>query len=110
MDLDQAPVAECVAQAASHYGADASRVLAAFKSREGKPGEMRVQRTGAVEIGPTAIQAKEVTALASHGVTAGKPKTDACVNVAIGTYLLRRAETLRSNEAAPKVTTDVDPY
>lgn len=110
MDLDQAPVAECVAQAASHYGADASRVLAAFKSREGKHGEIRVLPNGEVEIGLAAIPAKEVPALASHGVTAEKLQTDACLNVAIGTYLLRRDEILRSNEAAPKVTTNVVPF
>lgn len=103
MDLDQAPVVECVAQAASHYGADASRVLATFKSREGKHGEIRVLPNGDVEIGLAAIPAKEIPALAGHGVTAEKLQSDACLNVAIGTYLLRRDEILRSNDAVPDV-------
>lgn len=88
-DLNQ-EVVQCVERAASHYRADATRVLAKLKLKDGKSGEIRVLPSGEIEVGLALIPGRDVAELAKNAITPRMLADNDCLNVTIATYLHQR--------------------
>lgn len=93
-------VVQCVERAAAHYRADATRVLASLRLKDGKNGEIRVLPSGEVEVGLAQIPGKDVAALAKNAITPRMLADNDCLNVTIATYLFQRDELARGSTGA----------
>ena len=90
---------ECVVAAANQYQVPPALILSILKVEGGKVGEISKNTNGTVDIGPMQINSIHLPSFAKYGITYDRLKNDGCLNVHIGTYLIKKAEVEKTGGA-----------
>ncbi|KAF1702931.1 lytic transglycosylase domain-containing protein [Pseudoxanthomonas kaohsiungensis] len=96
MDLTAADVvqeqAACIQQAAQAYGVDQNHVVHELQLRTGARRQIVRAQDGNYEVGAMRIPSIAMPALAQYGITAEQLVENECLNIQVGTYMLRLRE------------------
>lgn len=82
---------ECINQAAITYFVPAKIIISVLKTEGGRPGLVKENNNGTSDFGPMQINTTWLSKVARYGVSAQQLKTNACVNVMVGTWILSQA-------------------
>ena len=87
---------ECVVAAGNHYGVSPAVILSVLTTEGGKIGQTSKNKNGTFDIGPMQINSIHLPSLSSYGITLDLLRDDGCLNVHIGTWMLKK-EILSAN-------------
>lgn len=85
-----ADLATCAAGAATHYAVPLALVHAVMRQEGGRPGFTRTNTNGSEDIGVMQINSIHLPELARYGISRERLLNDGCLNVFIGTWMLKR--------------------
>jgi hypothetical protein len=86
-----AEVAQCAKSAASEMGVPHFAILLVLDLEGGRVGEEVTNANGSADIGPMQINTWWLPRLEPLGITRDMVRDSACVNVYVGTYILKQA-------------------
>lgn len=86
----QHSASECVAGAAQHYRVHPAVILAVMRQEGGRVGQVSTNRNGTYDIGPMQINSSHLGELSRYGISRSALLNDGCLNIYIGTWLLKR--------------------
>lgn len=83
--------AACAASAAAYYTVPVDLVHAVLQTEGGAAGTVSRNTNGSRDLGPMQINSIHLRELASYGITESELIRNECLNIHVGTFLLRRA-------------------
>lgn len=79
---------QCINQAAIQYHVPATIILSIIKTENGRNGMALKNSNGTYDLGVMQINTSWLQTLAKKGLTLNQVKSDPCVNVTVGTWIL----------------------
>lgn len=78
----------CINQAAIQYHVPATMIISIIKTENGRNGLSVINKNGTYDLGVMQINSSWLKKLENKGISAEKVKTDPCVNVSVGAWIL----------------------
>jgi soluble lytic murein transglycosylase-like protein len=83
-------LAKCAVGAALHYQMPVALVHAVMRQEGGRPGFASQNTNGTEDIGPMQINSIHLGELYRYGISRQRLQSDGCLNIYIGTWILKR--------------------
>ena len=78
----------CINQAAVQYHIHAAMIISVIKTENGRNGQAVKNKNGTYDLGVMQINSSWLPKLQNKGITSEQVKTDPCVNVSVGAWIL----------------------
>ena len=78
----------CINEAAITYQVPATVIISVIKTENGKNGEVSKNPNGTYDLGVMQINSSWIPALSKKGISEESVKSDPCMNVKVGTWIL----------------------
>ena len=82
---------QCIAGASAHYLVHPDIIRAILRQEGGRVGAVSWNRNGTYDIGPMQINSSHLSELRGFGISRDQLLTDECLNIYIGTWMLKKA-------------------
>lgn len=83
----------CIVAASNHYEVAPALLLSILKVEGGSVGKVSKNKNGTVDIGPMQINSVNLPELLKYNISMEDIKNNGCLNVHIGAYYIKKAET-----------------